>query len=143
MKKCLFSLCFGVFLTLISGCGNDILISGKVTFEDDASPIEHGTIHFQSENAVYTGTIKNGTYKTGGVKAVQAIPPNTYKIWFSNVAHIELNNPGTADDDVVTPLLAEEYGSVKTTPVAFEVKRGGPKTFDIQLKRYVPKKQKK
>ncbi|MDR2705370.1 MAG: hypothetical protein LBC02_06300 [Planctomycetaceae bacterium] len=124
------------FFVSVCGCGDGkILITGSVTYEDDGAPIESGAINFQTDQVLYSGTIKNGKYKTGGINEVQGVQAGTYKIWFSNIAHIEKNDPTTVDDDVVTSRILSEYGSYSTTPLIFEVKPDGPKTFDIKLKR--------
>jgi hypothetical protein len=136
MLKKFFYLCLFILFVSVYGCGDGkILITGSVTYEDDGAPIESGAINFQTDQVIYSGTIKNGKYKTGGIKEVQGIQAGTYKIWFSNVVHIERNSPGTVDDDVVTSRILSEYGSYRTTPITFEVKPDGPKKFDIKLKR--------
>ncbi|MDR1925282.1 MAG: YgdI/YgdR family lipoprotein, partial [Planctomycetaceae bacterium] len=83
----LLTLVFTLFYVLVlSGCSSDnVWVTGNVTFEDDGQPIEHGAINFQNETKIYTGTIRNGKYKSGGIKSAQAIQPGQYKVWFSNV----------------------------------------------------------
>jgi hypothetical protein len=128
------------------GCGNGIKISGTVTYEEDGSPVEHGLINFSSATGCFTGIIKNGKYVTGGEKAVQGIPAGQYKVWFSGVQkgeHIIDPKTGIPEWSIVTPLIADEFCAENKTPISFEVKPDGQKTFDIQVKKYEPQRKKR
>jgi hypothetical protein len=132
----LLTLVLTLFCVLVfSGCSSDnVLVTGNVTFEGDGQPVEYGAINFQNETKIYTGTINNGKYKSGGIKIAQAIQPGQYKVWFSNIVHIEYNSPDTADDDVVTSLIDDNYNSYRTTPLEITVHKGMG-NFDIKLPR--------
>jgi hypothetical protein len=86
MTNKLLTLFFPALLLLcLCGFGNGIKISGTVTYEEDGSPVEHGFVNFSGVTGCFSGMIKNGTYVTGGQKAVQGIPAGQYKVWFSGV----------------------------------------------------------
>ncbi|MDR3232727.1 MAG: hypothetical protein LBT46_03530 [Planctomycetaceae bacterium] len=116
-----------LFLALLTaGCSNRILIKGTVTYEDDGSPVRHGIIHFDSDKGSYSSTFTNGNYKTGGEKKVQGIPPGQYTVWLSNV------HDSTEEGGIVRR-VSSEFCSRKNSPFAFEVKKGGPKRFDLKV----------
>jgi hypothetical protein len=122
-----------IFVTITAGCGNNVRVTGKVTFED-GSPVTAGTVIFTTEKAQFSGFIKNGSYDAGATKNGQGIPPGTYKVWLSDTARVEAipNSPDTA----AFPQITAEFTSPSGTPLQLEVKSGGSITFDISVKRH-------
>jgi hypothetical protein len=145
MKHIILLLSFVVLC--FAGCSDHILITGTVTYED-GSPVKSGIINFDPGTAkIYSGSIKDGKYSTGGQKTVQPIPPGTYKIWIMAFDAVPLQKEKKDKDGKSTdewrsvPLVPGEYASPDTTPLSFEVKSGGPKTFDIVISKPVEKKK--
>ncbi|MDR0611468.1 MAG: hypothetical protein LBG58_15275 [Planctomycetaceae bacterium] len=133
------------FVLCLCGCGNGIKISGTVTYEEDGLPVERGFINFSGATGSFSGIIKNGKYVTGGEKAVQGIPAGQYKVWFSGVQkgeHIIDTKTGIPESSIIMPLIADEFCAENKTPISFEVKPDGQKTFDVQVKKYEPRGKK-
>ena len=125
------------FLCGLIGCSQGTLITGTVRFEDE-TPITGGGVVFDSSKNSFFGTIKpNGTYATGGVKEVEGIPDGTYTVWLTGTEEIvdRLNAAGQPVGYVAKPRVAPAFTSASTSPLKFEVKKGGPKTFDIVVRR--------
>jgi hypothetical protein len=65
-----------------AGCnGNQVGLSGKVTFSDDGSPLTLGTVCFSTPTFQAKGDInKDGTFVTGSLGAADGLPPGTYQV---------------------------------------------------------------
>ncbi|MDR3181353.1 MAG: hypothetical protein LBT89_00275 [Planctomycetaceae bacterium] len=109
-----------------AGCSDRILIKGTVSYEDDGLPVKHGIIHFDSAVGSFSSTFTNGNYKTGGEKKVQGIPPGQYTVWLSNV------HDSTEEGGIVRR-VSSEFCSRNSSPLTFEVKKGGPRRFDLKV----------
>jgi hypothetical protein len=74
---------------------------------------------------------------TGGNKTVEGISDGKYKIWFAGTEIVEnkLDANGFTESYSVTLTMAKKYTSASTTDLEFEVKPGGPKTFDIVIEK--------
>ena len=135
-------------LALFSGCADKIKISGAVKFED-GEPVTKGQVSFGSEKGMtYYGYLdKNGKYSPGETRDGQPIPIGVYQVWLTATDYSEEKfaipgDPATATYTVVQT-VDSKYTSQDTTVLTFEVKSGGPKTFDFTVERYVdPKKAK-
>ena len=66
------------FFTL--GCGQNVKVSGTVTYSDTGEPVKFGTVIFNSENLVGRGAINNGKYSVGRINDGDGIPRGTYTI---------------------------------------------------------------
>jgi hypothetical protein len=76
-----------------------------------------------------------------GVNGSKEVPPGQYKVWFSLVQTVnQVADPRTKEimRVNVTLLIAEEYTSIKNTPLSFDVKADGPKVYDIVVKKPAP-----
>jgi hypothetical protein len=129
------------------GCSSGTKVSGKITFEEDGSPVSKGVIVFDAlqQNSYAAKINADGSYISANKKQNQGIPPGNYKIWLAQTEQIE-NTYGPAGETLVSkaiPQIAKEYCSVKTTPLELEVKSGGAMTFDIVIKKPAEKKKKK
>jgi hypothetical protein len=109
----------------------------------DGTPIDFGNVVFDNGKQSYVGTIKkDGTYITGGVKEVEGIPDGVYKIWLvgtetrTNEVYNEEKDGGKnliSYDEVQR--VADKYRFYEKTDLTFEVKRGGPTTYDIVVEK--------
>ncbi|MDR3233869.1 MAG: hypothetical protein LBT46_09445 [Planctomycetaceae bacterium] len=129
-----------IILTLLlfaAGCSGGIKISGTVTYEEDGSPVKHGSVVFGDAQNTYQGLIKDGKYVSGNKQPNRGIPAGQYKVWLLNADDVDWkpNADNTDKVRVYTQNVAPEYTSSSTTPLTFEVKSSGAKTFDIKVKR--------
>ncbi|MDR3234710.1 MAG: hypothetical protein LBT46_13795 [Planctomycetaceae bacterium] len=138
MTKHFFTLTL-LLLLAAAGCSGGIKITGTVSYEDDGSPVKAGTVTFSGAQGNFTGVIKNGKYATGNVRSVGGIPEGSYKVFFSGIADAEykqVDKGGVMDwETKVTYLIMPEYTSAATTPISFEAVKGGPKVFDIKVRK--------
>ena len=126
-----------LFVVFCFGCGSGVKISGTVKFPDD-TPVTQGNVVFESGTDSFFGKISaDGKYVTGGTKEVQGIPKGTYKVWLSATETSEntVRSDGTVGAYSTTPTVARKYTSPSTTDLTFEVKSGGPKTFDFTVEK--------
>ena len=105
---------------------------------DDGTPITRGSVVFNSEKESFFGIItSDGHYSTGGAKEIQGIPDGVYTVWLSGTEEEvnKLDTAGNVTNYVVTQTVAMEYTSASRSPLRFEVKKGGSRTFDIKVER--------
>jgi hypothetical protein len=132
--KTLTSITF-LFVTLtIFGCGGGgTVITGSVKYTD-GTPVTLGQVVFDNGVKSYFGQIRaDGTYSSGGNKAVEGIPDGSYKIWLSGT--IDGSAEGNDPDYSGRLTIAKKYISPATTDLTFEVKSGGTKVFDITVEK--------
>ena len=134
MMKFAQRLSFSLVLFAVSGCGGPVVkFSGAVTFPD-GSPVTQGTVCFESENSRFVGRLDEiGRYSPGIKKQGTGIPVGQYKVWLADTS--VLNVKKSKNSDHPTQTVAEKYCNADTTPLTFEVKKGGPKTFDFTVER--------
>jgi hypothetical protein len=151
MKNCLF---FGLSLTLLmlTGCGNNVRLGGKVTFTD-GTPLGIGIVCFEKESEPYLAraTIKtDGTYVVGSLSENDGLPAGKYRVYFTNVIK-EIGQEKVGQDTftgttitmpIYESLIDEKYNRASTSGLNVEVPVAGGK-FDIQVEPYVPTKKKK
>jgi hypothetical protein len=123
-------------LLLAAGCSGGIKISGTVMYEEDGSPVKHGSVVFGTEKNTYQGLIKDGKYVSGRERPNQGIPAGQYKVWLLNVDDVDWkpNADNTDSVRVYTQNIDPQYISSSTTPLTLEVK-SGTKTFDIKVRK--------
>ena len=131
-----FTFFLSMILLALVGCGDQVALSGKVTYSDDGSPVPTGTVFFETDSYASRGTLTStGTYNVGSLKEKDGIPPGTYRVY---VAFQE-----TGDDiPILEPLIDEKFTSGSTSGLTVTVPTPNGK-FDFQVDRYVPKSGKK
>ncbi|GHT13554.1 hypothetical protein FACS1894170_09690 [Planctomycetales bacterium] len=133
-------LLFSLFALCVAGCSNNVRVSGKVTYEDDGSPLKYGVVMFVAEKNQFRGIIKDGVYDVGDVKQGEGIPPDTYKVWLINTERSELRiypDGSVAFDEWVSfPQVAEEFTQPNKTSLELAVSSGGRVTYDIAVKKH-------
>ncbi|MDR2641365.1 MAG: hypothetical protein LBC74_01080 [Planctomycetaceae bacterium] len=119
------------------GCSRVTKISGNVKYSD-GTPINFGNVVFDDGKHSFFCTVKsNGTYITGGVNEVEGIPDGTYKVWLTgtdtitNAVYENHNGEKNLVSFESVERVAEKYRSAEKTDLIFEVKRGGPTTYDV------------
>jgi hypothetical protein len=119
------------------GCNaRSTLITGSVSYDEDGSPMGFGQIAFSNNTSEFIGEIQpDGTYKTGGIKEVDGIPDGIYKVYFKQTEEVIPPDFVKKIPPKEIPRIAAEFTSVNSTPLTFEVKRGGTTTFNIKVKK--------
>ena len=120
----------GVCLLLLIGCGENVQVSGKVTFED-GTPLSKGTVIFttgtnQSKAAIET----DGSYRIGTLNPGDGVPRGTYQVYITGT--IELHGAGPMGMPLgATQLVDSKFTSPETSGLTCEVK--GSRTYDITV----------
>ena len=131
MKQKIASLIVILLPLLLIGCSSHVSLSGRVTYSDDGTPLEAGTVIFQPEvgaDKFYArGDIgKNGQYVVATFNPKDGLPPGKY--------HVFVNAASTWDNNVETSLITGKYASAETSGLVLDVDRS-TKTFDFQVDR--------
>jgi hypothetical protein len=102
------------------GCGDNVSLGGKVTYSDDGTPLENGTIAFTNGTIQARGEVgKDGAYNLGTLKVGDGLPPGSYKVYISGAEKIE---PGkTPTTQLISRLIDPKYASPDTTPLTAKV----------------------
>jgi len=129
------------FVFFATGCGQP-KVTGTVTYSD-GTPLERGSVNFQTEKHAAMGAIgKDGRYTIGGVKVGDGVPPGTYMVFITGAMGIDASNvpelqPGLAMVSGVTaaimPLIDMKYERPETSGLTCEVK--STTVFNIVVKR--------
>jgi hypothetical protein len=129
-----FYLFFAFVLLCVAGCGSSsAVITGTVKF-DDGTPADFGAVVFQNEHSNFTAKINSdGTYQTTG-DIYNGLPAGSYQVFIGG-SQIKPSSQVPGQRPVVTYRCAKKYSSAATSGLTFEVKPGGPKTFDITVER--------
>jgi len=131
MKHYLILIFFVLLLPAVWGCGNKVQIRGKVTFEEDGSPLTFGTVKFVGEKTQATGHIqKDGTYRLGEVKPGDGIMPGLYRVT------VYAESGGGSDSTPVTYHIDRKFKNPATSGLTCEVKRR--MTHDIIVTKPLP-----
>ncbi|MDR3198044.1 MAG: hypothetical protein LBU34_09280 [Planctomycetaceae bacterium] len=129
-----------MLLMVVAGCDQGTKVTGKITFEDDGSPLQKGAIVFDDGINSYLGMIHpNGSYAVGQTKDSQKIPMNKYKVWFSGTERREILYDKNGKDtlqNISFPLLLPEFTGYNNTVLEADVNTPGRMTFDFVVKRH-------
>ena len=123
----------GVLLVLcLSGCGENMPLSGKITF-DDGTPLVSGTIVFECDKTLSRGIIQeDGTFVVGTEKSGNGLPKGKQFTICITGAYEPLP-PGVGMVAPV-PLVATKYNNAMTSGLTFN-SDGKTKTFNIVVER--------
>ncbi len=119
-------LCVVLLSVFIIGCNNNPKISGRVTFSDDQSPLDHGTVIFLKSDYTARGEIKkDGTYSISSEVDGKGLPKGTYKIYLD----------GTEDyvNGAPVPLVAQKLTNADTSGMELTVEKS--QVYDIKAER--------
>ena len=127
------------FLLFAAGCGQP-KVTGTVKFSD-GTPLERGSVNFQTESHAAMGSLdKQGRYTIGGVKAGDGVPKGTYKVFITGAMGLDVSKdrpvqfgsgPGTTVP--IIPLIDKKYERPETSGLTCEVKSST--VFNIEVKR--------
>jgi len=104
----LFMLLMALMITAM-GCGDKVVMRGKVTFSDDQSPLTAGQVSFQSDTILARGSLKpDGTYVLGTDKEKDGLPKGTYRVSVDYAVEAVTGSPGPMGIPSTTmrPLIA-------------------------------------
>ena len=115
------------------GCGQNLQITGKVTYSDDGSPLDIGMIIFESGNmASRSGLKADGTFKLSSETQNDGIPPGTYKVYFAGTFKPE----GGGMTPRINQLLAPKYNSAATSDITITINKSTKLPLEIQVYRF-------
>jgi len=117
-------------LTVGCGSGNKLKVSGHITFSDDDSPLTTGTVVFESGTTRVMGVVNDkGYYALGELVDGDGVPFGFYRVTIAGAREqLPSGFPGKYFVD-------SKYERPDTSGLTFEVKKGGPKTFDFKVDR--------
>ena len=138
-----FSIVFvACFVLSALGCGSQVSVSGKVTFED-GTPLTTGEVLFEKEGFMASGRIQpDGSYRIGTASDSDGIPKGTYGV---TVRALDASGASTStpsmsvapgDASAAPPprsLIDPAFGSVETSGLTCEVQRST--TFNITVRK--------
>ena len=122
------------------GCGDKkVQLTGTVTYSDDGTPLEIGTVGFTTETYSARGVLApDGTYTVSSVNPKDGLPPGKYKVYIS-AAHRAIDR-GPEEMTLYVPLIDTKYEDPNTSGLEVEVD-AKTKTFNFQVDRYVDANQ--
>lgn len=133
------SRCFYLFLLLMPifliGCGRGhVGISGRVTYTDDGSPLETGSVVFENGSFQSRGEIgADGKYTLGSFSTKDGLPKGNYRVYLNRATVVQGEiRPGIPN---TVHLVAKKYTSPETSGLECVVD-GSSKRFDIQVERF-------
>lgn len=130
-------------VTSVIGCGSNVTLRGKVTYSDDNSPLEVGTVCFESANHVARGPLKSdGTYTVGSTSAKDGLPPGEYKVYITGADRYEKSGPKIAPVSVPISLIDSKFTSPSRSDLTVKVDRS-TKKFDFSVDRSAASPKKK
>lgn len=127
MKNCI-PLLF--VLLLLSGCGNNVKLRGKVTFADD-TPLTVGTVCFQNGAFLARGFLQpDGSYVVGSLTEVDGLPPGSYRVYIAGAQRVI----GEDKDElpIYESLIDEKYARPETSGLTLKVE-SSQRRFDIRV----------
>jgi hypothetical protein len=119
-------------LLLAAGCTQGTAVKGKITFEDDGSPLHKGAICFNSPGKSFaSGIQKDGSYRS------EPLPDGEYKVTITanDLVTIPRSDGKESSDAAIMPIVSGEYDSNRNTPLLFRLESGKPKQWDITVKK--------
>ena len=118
-------------LLFFAGCGTNVKVSGKVSFED-GSPLTSGMLIFESGAIQSKAPIeKDGSYQVGTLKSNDGLPRGTYRVYISGAdVYPDIDVMGHPLGKVVH-LVDPKFTSPDTSELTCEV--NGSRTFDITV----------
>ena len=129
-RALLFVIAFSLFLT---GCSDHVSLSGRVTYSDDGSPLESGTVIFQTAALFARGEIgKDGKYVMATMRPNDGLPPGQYRVFVNSAYRYEFPEGGGPANEIL--LITHKYTSPETSELVVDVDRS-TRTFDFQVDR--------
>ncbi len=113
-------------LLLLIGCGQNVKLTGKVTFSDDDSPLTVGFVCFEKADFFARGPIESdGTYTMESLRPGDGLPLGRYSVY---IAGLE------SDDGGSDAPIDRKFFAAASSGLSCEV-TSATKTFDFQVDR--------
>ena len=104
MKK-IIAILFVAAALSVTGCGTNVSMYGKVTFED-GTPLDMGMVVVENQQVMARGEIQSdGSYVIGSVAKKDGLPPGQYTVYITGAAKQIGNKP---NGDALRELLVEK-----------------------------------
>ena len=135
MNRKIVSLIIVLLPLFLIGCGTGhVSLSGRVTYSDDGSPLEAGTVIFQpvvgADKFYARGEIgQDGKYVVATYNPKDGLPPGEYQIFVNGATRNEGNK-----GQFVIPLISSKYTAAETSELVLDINRS-TKTFDFSVDR--------
>ena len=125
-----------IVAVFLAGCGKGyVSMSGRVTYSDDGSPVEQGTVSFTKGAFQARGEIKeDGRYTLGSFKESDGLPKGTYIVCITGSEDSVLVD-GDRGIYKTTYRVADKFSRAETSGLTVEVD-GKTKTFDFEVDRH-------
>ncbi|MDR1269569.1 MAG: carboxypeptidase-like regulatory domain-containing protein [Planctomycetaceae bacterium] len=136
---------FPFLLLLLTGCGNNMKLSGKVVYSD-GEPLKTGIIMFSKQDFLARATIRpDGSYNVGSLSSKDGLPPGKYKVFITgavesvsvtekqNVPQKNAMGEQEPEKESFKSLIAAKYTAEETTPLEIEIP--GENVYNITVER--------
>jgi hypothetical protein len=124
---------------VFAGCGGGIQLRGTVTFSEDGTPVDTGTVCFVSNSgSMSRGELNSdGTYLVSTNKPGDGILPGTYTVYLINTEKTEQVPVGREGEftDRTIQTVDSKYTSPAKSSMTCTVDQS-TKTFDFKVERY-------
>jgi hypothetical protein len=123
---------FSVALLLLTsvGCNSGYTVTGRVTFEEDGSPLTIGIINFENEKYRFSGQLNaDGNYLLEGASPREGVPAGVYGVSVSGA--VKSTTDEIARTMVNENLVTKKFFRPETSDLICEV--NGKMTFDFQV----------
>ena len=117
---------FILMCLFVTGCTNDVKVTGSVTYSDNGESVQSGMVVFTGEKMIGRGAIKEGKYSVGLIRDGDGIPPGTYTV----SADLFGMHP-TFQDDTTPPPQTEVYYTKEPQTIDVNKKM----TYDFMVER--------
>ena len=123
-----------IFILFCIGCGSgQVKLQGKVTYEEDGTPLTTGRVCFQKDAFMAEGKIlEDGTYVMGSISEKDGIPKGTYKVFISGA--VDDTFPPGGGEPSYKSMIHQKYANFDTTPYTCEVPAPGNR-FDFTVQK--------
>ncbi|MDR1479648.1 MAG: lipoprotein [Planctomycetaceae bacterium] len=126
-------------LVVLTGCDNNVPLSGHVTFSDNGEVLTAGTVVFVNGATQARGEIQpNGSYVLGFEDIKNGLPSGTYSVYIDNAnryegGELDANGIPKSEQKII-PLINEKHTKIETAGLTVEV-NGSLKKYDIKVER--------
>ena len=124
-------LILSISLLFSVGCGQNVRVTGKVTFED-GSPLTKGVVIFNAGATESKAPIEeDGSYTVGTLKSNDGLPRGTYRVYITGASLFPGINAKGAPLGPVVHLVDTKFAAPETSGLTCEVK--GSMTHNITV----------
>ena len=133
MNKTFFIAILFLLPVFLVGCSDHVHISGRVTYSDDGTPLEAGTVIFETSTFHARGEIgQDGRYTLATHRPGDGLPPGMYRVYVATAFRYE--TPPGSERSIEIPLIAPQFTEAATSGLEVNVDRN-TRTFDFQVDR--------